>query len=129
MEGRLSDMREIELPFPPSVNSCWRAVRGRSILSARGREYRAKAIRACHDCEVIDGPVSVKIYLYPPDRRRRDVDNYAKAILDALVHAKVLKDDSLIDRLVIVRMPPEAGGRAVVRIYGGSFTRRAAGTR
>jgi crossover junction endodeoxyribonuclease RusA len=122
-------MLELELPFPPSVNSCWRAVRGRTILSARGREYRAKAIRACRDAEVVDGPVSVKIYLYPPDRRRRDVDNYAKAILDALVHARVLRDDSLIDRLVLVRMPPEAGGRAVVRIYGGSFTERVCRTR
>lgn len=117
-------MRELEMPFPPSVNVCWRAVGGRSILSARGRVFRRDAIRACGDAAGIAGPVTVKIYLYPPDRRRRDVDNYAKAILDALVHAGVLEDDSQIDRLVMMRMPPEAGGRAVVRIYEGSITSR-----
>lgn len=122
-------MPDITLPWPPSVNLCWRSFRGRSILSARGRDFRREAIRCCRDVEPITGPVSVKIYLYPPDRRRRDVDNYAKAILDALVHAGVLEDDSQVDRLVLLRMPPEAGGKTIVRITSGSFTERVGMTR
>ena len=31
---------EIVLPYPPSVNTYWRAVKGRVILSKKGREYR-----------------------------------------------------------------------------------------
>lgn len=113
---------QVELPFPPSVNLCWRSFRGRAILSRRGREYRKAAIKACEGASKIEGPVSVKIYLYPPDKRRRDVDNYAKAILDALVHAGVLVDDSQIDRLVLLRMPIEKPGKAIVKISEGSFT-------
>jgi hypothetical protein len=39
-------------------------------------------------------PVVVKLELVPPDNRGRDADNYAKPVLDALVEARVLIDDS-----------------------------------
>jgi Holliday junction resolvase RusA-like endonuclease len=42
-----------------------------------------------------DGQVRVRMYLSPPDRRTRDGDNLEKAIMDALVRARVIKDDSL----------------------------------
>ena len=35
---------EFEMPWPPSVGSCWRVFRNRLILSSRGREYRKQAI-------------------------------------------------------------------------------------
>jgi Holliday junction resolvase RusA-like endonuclease len=41
------------------------------------------------------GPVKVSMFLSPPDRRRRDGDNLEKAIMDALVKAGVIRDDSL----------------------------------
>jgi hypothetical protein len=31
----------------------------------------------------------VEILLYPPDNRRRDIDNYTKGLFDALTHAGV----------------------------------------
>ncbi len=45
-----------------------------------------------------------------------DVDNLLKAILDSLVKAKVMKDDSLIDQLTITRRSVAKGGRVVVTI-------------
>jgi len=42
-----------------------------------------------------DGPVKVSMFLSPPDRRRRDGDNLEKAVMDALVKAGVIQDDSL----------------------------------
>ena len=36
--------------------------------------------------------------LCPPDRRRRDVFNYEKAISDFLVYQGVISDDSLIHK-------------------------------
>lgn len=47
--------------------------------------------------------LSLSILAYPPDRRKRDLDNILKSLLDALMHARVYSDDSQIDRLSIMR--------------------------
>ena len=39
--------------------------------------------------------------LYPPDARRRDIDNYNKALCDALTHAGVWEDDSQAKRMLV----------------------------
>ncbi len=97
----------LELPFPPSANKYWRHVGSKVLLSAKARAYRG-------DVEtLVGGPVywrsghaprlRVEIELHPPDAKRRDVDNFAKQLLDALKHAGVYGDDSQIDDLRIVR--------------------------
>jgi len=47
-----------------------------------------------------DGPVEVEIKLYLPDRRRRDLDNIAKSILDGL-NSIAWRDDSQVVKLVV----------------------------
>jgi len=51
----------------------------------------------------LEGPLDVHITAYPPDRRKRDLDNIPKSILDALTHANVWGDDSQVDDLRITR--------------------------
>jgi crossover junction endodeoxyribonuclease RusA len=53
---------------------------------------------------------------FPPDRRRRDLDNLAKPTLDALEHAGVYEDDSQIDLLIIRRQDVVHGGRLEVSV-------------
>lgn len=105
----------IRLPFPPSVNHYWsHRVAGKppkqfvqTYISKKGRQYREHAVEAVR--RVFGKPAAlsmrldVKLVLFPPDRRARDLDNYNKAALDALTHANVWQDDSLIDRLVCER--------------------------
>lgn len=110
---------EITLPFPPSTNHYWRHVpmgkgRGvRSMISKRGREY-SRAVWTLWQKQVvgpptpIDGDLSVAIHLHPPDRRKRDVDNYCKGLLDAMTAAGAWHDDSQIKCLQIW-MHPSAG--------------------
>jgi crossover junction endodeoxyribonuclease RusA len=43
----------------------------------------------------------VEIILYPPDARRRDIDNYNKALFDALTHAGIWEDDSQVQRMLV----------------------------
>ncbi|MNF10412.1 Crossover junction endodeoxyribonuclease RusA [compost metagenome] len=43
----------------------------------------------------------VDIVLYPPDYRARDIDNFNKAIFDALTYASVWVDDKQVKRLVV----------------------------
>ena len=111
------------LPFPPSVNRLWRSVRGRNILSREGREYRKAGLQQLAAQAVPKqwlwphtGRLSVAITLHAPDKRRRDVDNYTKAVLDLLTHGGVMVDDSQIDRLLITRGPVEKGGRVTVEV-------------
>lgn len=94
------------LPFPPTVNTYWRNVKGRTLLSEDGRYYRKSVAQEC----LVQRPekfgnkrISVSIYVYAPDARRRDLDNLFKGILDGLAHAGIYEDDSQVDRLSIQR--------------------------
>jgi crossover junction endodeoxyribonuclease RusA len=52
----------------------------------------------------------VKIYAFPPDARRRDLDNLLKSLLDALQHAGIMEDDGQVDMLSIERRARKKGG-------------------
>ncbi len=112
----------LRLPYPPSVNRYWRHISkgklaGRVLISEEGRNYRKAAVLAVGTIgEALQDRLHATITLYPPDRRRRDIDNTPKAILDALSHAGVYGDDSQIDRLLIIRQAPEPGGYVTVEI-------------
>ena len=114
----MSETYTITIPFPPSVNGYWRAVQGRNILSKRGREYRKAAMAAVLSQRFsgmpLDGRLWVSLDLHPPDRKRRDVDNYSKGSLDALTHAGVWVDDEQIDVLHLLRCPPDKSNPRVV---------------
>lgn len=96
---------EFTLPFPPSVNHYWRNIGNRAIISREGREYR-ESVRAAvwqqRSCPApICGAIEVSIFARVPDKRRRDVDNMLKAVLDSLETAGAYKDDSQVLSLTI----------------------------
>ena len=62
------------------------------------------------------GRLAVTITVNPPDKRKRDIDNLAKAPLDALTHAGLWLDDSQIDKLSIERGPVTKGGQIHITI-------------
>lgn len=81
--------------IPPSNN--------RYIGRTNFREYQAEKKRWAMLCQVCCRPVPdqpldkarVRIVYWFPDRRRRDPDNYSgKMLLDGLVGAGILADDS-----------------------------------
>ena len=99
------------LPFPPSVNTYWRhpnkgAFAGKSLISAAGRKFQSAACTAIVEQlrrlpKPTSAPASVEIVLFPPDNRIRDLDNYNKALFDALTHAGVWEDDSQVKRMLV----------------------------
>lgn len=109
-------MISLQLPWPPTVNTYWRRVGPKTLISRRGREYRQIAQDQAwqHDRRrwPLEGRLLVKVIACPPDRRRRDLDNILKALLDVLGHIGLYRDDSQIDRLEVTRA--ELGG--LVRI-------------
>lgn len=109
-------MIRLELPWPPSVNHYWRHVGAKVLISSEGRRYRQHVAAAVLIAgrPTIAGRIAVSILAAPPDRRRRDLDNMLKAVLDSLAHAGVYEDDSQIDDLAIGRRPPIKGGQLSV---------------
>ena len=109
-----------ELPWPPSVNTYWRQWRGRTLLSATGRQFKIDVWAAVKQQRVPNFGVQrlkISIALYPPDRRLRDIDNVGgKAVLDALKSAGVFDDDEQVDDLHIVRQGMVKGGTVLVCI-------------
>lgn len=62
----------------------------------------------------LTGRLAVSIRVYPPDKRRRDLDNLMKCLIDALQHAGMYQDDSQIDRLLVTR--EDLGGYVEVAV-------------
>lgn len=108
------------LPWPPSVNTLWRAVRGRNILSKRGREFYEDGQRVLlpqpRPSSPLLGRVSVTITLLPPTRRGYDIDNRTKAVLDLLTKAGIWADDEQVTRLLVEKGEVTKGGAAVVTV-------------
>lgn len=92
----------LELPYPPSVNHyyCRRATGG-VFIGAHGRDYRDAVIWIAKSlgAKPVHGRLRVRIEAFPPDNRRRDIDNIFKCLLDSLQHAGLYKDDSQIKEL------------------------------
>jgi crossover junction endodeoxyribonuclease RusA len=109
---------ELELPWPPSINHYWRRVGPRTLISREGRRFRERvlAILAAMGIQPLVGQLAVKVDAYPPDNRRRDIDNVFKALLDAMQHGGAYADDSQIVRLSIEKRKPIEGGKTIVRI-------------
>jgi crossover junction endodeoxyribonuclease RusA len=110
---------ELFLPFPPTVNNYYVKTKRGVFISQKGRKYRDEVLKAVLEQaggDTIDSNMLVEVILFPPDKRKRDVDNYNKALLDALTQAELWEDDSLIDQLFNYRGVTKKGGQVYIRI-------------
>ena len=111
----------LTLPWPPSINHYWRHVGRRVLISREGRTFRRNV------CALLggggprkppaDGRIALCMDAFPPDRRRRDLDNIAKPVLDALEHAGIYLDDGQIDLLLTRRRQTIKGGNLRIEMY------------
>ena len=107
----------IRLPFPPSINSYWIPTvlnkggghRVFNRISSKGNTFRKIVIhdwkKAYPDRKATRARLSVHIDATMPDKRKRDLDNLLKPLLDAMEHALVFVNDAQIDQLRIDRLP------------------------
>jgi len=101
------------------MNHYWSRVGFRTLISREGRTFREN-VRALLAGDGHRPPNNGRIALcmdaFPPDNRRRNLDNIQKPLLDALQHAGLYEDDSQIDLLVCRRKETASNGRIIVRI-------------
>ena len=113
----------LDLPFPPSVNHYYVRTKFGMSIGARGKDFRTEAIYLCNrqvpmtDRFGAEKRLYLSVAVFPPDRRKRDLDNLGKCLCDALTHAGVYDDDSQIDHLEFIRKTRQGGdGRVIVTI-------------
>lgn len=109
-----------ELPWPPSVNHYWISMvmgkQVRVIVGKKGVYFRTEVGYVTQGCVTTTDRLAVHIDAYPPDKRKRDLDNMMKATLDAMEHAGVYENDCQIDELSIHRKEIVPGGKLVVTL-------------
>ena len=111
-------MINVRLPWPPTINTYYSVVNNRKVLSKKGRTYKSNGLielMAQRCPKGVKGRVEVGIEAYPPDLRRRDLDNICKPILDLMTEYGLWDDDSQIDILRVRRREKQKPGH--VRVY------------
>lgn len=126
---------KLELPWPPSVNHY--KIVGKIGITKKGKIYQKRInspktnlfylevwamIKSRMSKEGFNSfdseTISLQVYidLYPPDNRRRDIDNSIKVLLDSLVRGGLIQDDSQISRLNVQRMGIIPDGKVLVKV-------------
>ncbi len=109
---------QLQLPYPPSVNHYWGQAGNHRFIGKKGKEFRAQVMDAVNEAGIqpLEGRLAVHIALFPPDKRKRDIDNVLKSLLDACEHAGCYENDSQIDELHITRRDLIKGGACTIII-------------
>ena len=109
---------KLSLPFPPSVNSMYATVKGRRLLTRRGRHYKDEVYGCVLEqlgvFKPLLGKLSVSIEFTPPDHRKRDMDNLFKSLFDALGRANCFIDDSQIKKIYAEMLEPGEGSCTII---------------
>lgn len=128
-------MIEIILPWPPSVNNYKKI--GKIVKTAKGKLYQqrinsnetkmfyfqvyilAKKLKRPESelyCFRDDISLEATVCLYPPHQKRYDLDNRLKVLMDSLMHARIIHDDSQISRLIVEKKGMIESGQTIVTI-------------
>jgi Holliday junction resolvase RusA-like endonuclease len=113
-------MLMVELPIPPSTNAIWTIARGRMIRTEAYVAWAFDAVKRCRILPVAPSPSRVLIEIRGGKgwRVNRDLDNTVKAIMDALVAAQRIPDDSTrhVHEILTRFVPPVRGLSASCRV-------------
>ena len=81
---------------PLSVNKCWQGRRFKTPIYKKWRELATILIKQ-NTKKTVSETCSIYIDFYVKNYKMVDIDNFLKPFLDALVEARAIKDDRLIE--------------------------------
>lgn len=105
---------KLTLPYPPTANLYWRKWRNRIVKSAEARDYQRHVSYMLGPIGPFTLPVRVSVLVYRP-RRRGDLDNTLKVLLDALKGIAYV-DDSQVVRIEASRLEDASNPRVEVEV-------------
>jgi len=88
------DIIKLWLPWPPSLNHGYKIYKGRKVLSQETKKYKLDIgweAKKFKNKKLYTEQLNFVCYLFPPDNRKRDDDNYVKFLRDGL--QGILYDD------------------------------------
>jgi crossover junction endodeoxyribonuclease RusA len=99
------------------VNHYWVHTKKGTFISQAGIDYRVWVKVLIHQAKIykpMEGRLHMVVKLYPPDKRKRDIDNVLKALLDAIAKGGLMVDDNQVKKLDIEMMDSIEGA---VEVY------------
>lgn len=110
-----------DLPLPPTINQYYRAkvVKGRPVIYKNdGGYFKQVTYELFQFANKVptDKPLLVEIMFHFASRRKQDIDNRLKALLDSL-NGLVWADDSQIIDLRVRIGEPVKGGLVNIQVY------------
>ena len=103
---------------PQSTNNLYRRGRSGMYMTEAGHDlktdYHVQAMQQ-YNRKPLDGPVHVQILIYFGDKKKRDIDNYNKILLDSLTGV-VYKDDSQIEEMFVKKDYDKKNPRIVINV-------------
>jgi len=98
------------------------------LLSAAGRRYRRSVYLQLRgegflsgvingqEKAVLDERLGLMVRYHFPDNRVRDLDNFLKGLLDSLKYCRLIRDDSLFDKIYVDRGAVRRGGGELLMV-------------
>lgn len=107
---------EVKLPFPVSLNDRY-AYRGSKRLSGDYQSFKDEVGYRTNHHRPVAGPIAVSVSLVHRHSNRMDVDNYCKALLDAL-EGRLYENDRQIVRLTVQKYVTAGDNHCIVSVRG-----------
>lgn len=106
------------LPVPPSVNQMFRNVRGKGRVKTEAYDQWKAAAKTSLRLQRVPHIAGSVVVLFGVERGSlaADIDNRIKAMLDAIVAAKIIVDDNRVTAFAAAWLPA-ANGLAHVQIF------------
>lgn len=110
----------LTLSYPTVTgNTLWRHAKGRTYINPKATAYYnviAWELLSQKARLGLTERLTVSLKLYPPDNRKRDMDNLIKLLHDALTKGGLWLDDSQVRKLTVEWMPKVKDGKIEMQI-------------
>jgi len=109
----------LTLPYPINctVNHLYIRTKKNVFVNKTAKNYKEIVYYLClKEKKFEEKKVIVEIDLHPPDKRKRDLDNILKIVLDALEFAKIINNDCQITKLCVTKKEVVTNGCLKLKI-------------